>query len=222
MSAVGGVIRSDIAALAAYHVQDAAGYIKLDAMENPFALPETLRDGLAKQLSNTAINRYPDPACAALTTALRSAMGIPKELDILHGNGSDEIIQMLALACAKPGAKLLSVEPAFVMFKMIATFCRMTYVGVPLRAADFRLDADAMLAAITEHQPVLTFLAYPNNPTGNLFEREDVRRIIRASPGLVVIDEAYARSCRRATRCIDRATRMAYRGRQGPTALQHQ
>lgn len=191
MSAVGGVIRSEIASLAAYHVQDAAGYIKLDAMENPFPLPDGLREGLATHLSKVAVNRYPDPAAVALTKALRNAMGIPKELDILLGNGSDEIIQMLAMACAKPGAKLLSVEPAFVMFKMIATFCGMTYVGVPLRAADFRLDADAMLAAITEHQPALTFLAYPNNPTGNLFDREDVRRIIRASLGLVVIDEAY-------------------------------
>ena len=191
MSAVGSVIRTEIAALAAYHVQDATGYIKLDAMENPFALPESLRDGLAKQLAKAAINRYPDPAGAALTTALRDAMGVPKELDILLGNGSDEIIQMLAMACAKPGAKVLSVEPAFVMFNMIATFCGLQYIGVPLKADDFSLDAEAMLAAVAEHQPSLTFIAYPNNPTGNLFDRDDIRKIIRASPGLVVIDEAY-------------------------------
>ncbi|MFM7295591.1 MAG: histidinol-phosphate transaminase [Burkholderiales bacterium] len=191
MSAVGGVFRSEITALAACHVQDAAGYIKLDAMENPFPLPDGLREGLATHLSKAAVNRYPDPAAVALTKALRNAMGIPKELDILLGNGSDEIIQMLTMACAKPGAKLLSVEPAFVMFKMIATFCGVTYIGVPLRAADLRLDVDAMLAAIAEHHPALTFLAYPNNPAGNLFDREDIRKIIRASPGLVVIDEAY-------------------------------
>jgi histidinol-phosphate aminotransferase len=191
MSPVAPVIRDEIAALAAYHVQDATGYIKLDAMENPFALPDGLRDGLAKHLANAAINRYPDPAAVALTQALREAMGVPRELDVLLGNGSDEIIQMLAMACAKPGAKLLSIEPAFVMFKMIATFCGMTYVGVPLKEADFSLDADAMLAAVAEHQPALTFIAYPNNPTGNLFDRDAVRKIIRASPGLVVIDEAY-------------------------------
>jgi histidinol-phosphate aminotransferase len=191
MSAVDQVIRSDIAALAAYHVQDATGYIKLDAMENPFVLPETLRDGLAKHLANAAINRYPDPAGVALTKALRGAMNIPPELDVLLGNGSDEIIQMLAMACAKPGAKLLSVEPAFVMFKMIATFCGLQYIGVPLKADDFSLDADAMLAAVAEHQPALTFIAYPNNPTGNLFDRDSIYKIIEASPGLVVIDEAY-------------------------------
>lgn len=192
---VAQVIREEIAALSAYHVQDAAGYIKLDAMENPFALPAALRQGLADHLASAAINRYPDPAAADLKAALRRAMNVPTHLDILLGNGSDEIIQMLAIACAKPGAKpgatLLSVEPAFVMFKMIATFCAMDYVGVPLKAADFSLDEAAMLAAIEEHQPALTFLAYPNNPTGNLFDAAAVRNIIRASPGLVVIDEAY-------------------------------
>ena len=185
------VIREEIAALSAYHVQDAAGYIKLDAMENPFALPAGLRQGLADHLASAAINRYPDPAAADLKAALRRAMNVPANLDILLGNGSDEIIQMLAMACSKPRAKLLSVEPAFVMFKMIATFCAMDYVGVPLKLADFSLDETAMLAAIEKHQPALTFLAYPNNPTGNLFDPAVIRNIIRASPGLVVIDEAY-------------------------------
>ena len=190
-AAVSRVIREEIAALSAYHVQDAAGYIKLDAMENPFALPVGLHQGLANRLAAAAINRYPDPAATDLKAALRRAMNVPAHLDMLLGNGSDEIIQMLAIAGAKPGTKLLSVEPAFVMFKMIATFCAMDYVGVPLKAADFSLDEAAMIKAIEEHQPALTFLAYPNNPTGNLFDAAAVRNIIRASPGLVVIDEAY-------------------------------
>ena len=185
------VIRAEIAALSAYHVQDAEGFIKLDAMENPFAVPAELRNGLAQHLAAAAINRYPDPSASALKDALRRAMGIPDALDILLGNGSDEIIQMLAMACARPGATLLSVEPAFVMFNMIATFCGLNYVGVPLQADDFALDEQAMLAAIETHQPALTFIAYPNNPTGNLFDRDALDRVIRASNGLVVIDEAY-------------------------------
>ncbi len=184
-------IRGEIRALAAYHVQDAAGFIKLDAMENPFDLPPELRDGLSAHLAAAAVNRYPDPASVTLTQAVRDAMGIPATLDVLLGNGSDEIIQMLAMACAKPGATVLSVEPAFVMFKMIATFCNLKYVGVPLRADDFALDETAMLDAIATHRPALTFIAYPNNPTGNLFDRVAIRRVIEASPGLVVIDEAY-------------------------------
>ncbi len=187
------IIRDEIAALAAYHVQAAAGLIKLDAMENPFAFPESLRAGLAEALAGAALNRYPSAAADELKDAIRGAMNIAPDLDILLGNGSDEIIQIIAMACAKPGAALLSVEPAFVMFKMIATFCGLEYIGVPLKA-DFDIDTEAMLAAIDAKKPAVTFIAYPNNPTGNLFDRAAIARIIAACEqhgGLVVIDEAY-------------------------------
>ena len=187
------IIREEIAALAAYHVQLAAGLIKLDAMENPFAFPESLRAGLAEALATASLNRYPSATADQLKDAIRGAMNIAPGLDILLGNGSDEIIQIIAMACAKPGAAMLSVEPAFVMFKMIATFCGLEYIGVPLKA-DFEMDIDAMLAAIDAKKPAVTFIAYPNNPTGNLFDRESIRRIIAACEkhgGLVVIDEAY-------------------------------
>lgn len=186
-------LRPDITALAAYHVQPAEGFIKLDAMENPFAFPHALRAGLADVLASASLSRYPSAGAHELKAAIRTAMQIPAELDILLGNGSDEIIQIIAMACAKPGAALLSVEPAFVMFKMIATFCNLKYVGVPL-ATDFSLDTSAMLRAIEAEQPAVTFIAYPNNPTGNLFDRESIHRIIAATAtygGLTVIDEAY-------------------------------
>lgn len=187
------IIRGEIAALSAYHVQPAAGVIKLDAMENPYALPEALRAELASRLGAAALNRYPSASADDLKVAIRRAMQVPEGLDILLGNGSDEIIQLIAMAVAKPGASLLSVEPAFVMFKMIATFCGLNYAGVPLRA-DFEIDVDAMLNAINTHRPAVTFIAYPNNPTGNLFDRASLKRIIGACEqhhGLVVIDEAY-------------------------------
>lgn len=187
------IIRPEIRALSSYHVQNAAGMIKLDAMENPFAFPEALRGGLAQALATASLNRYPPAGAEALKSEIRAAMHIPDGLDILLGNGSDEIIQLIAMAVAKPGAGLLSVEPAFVMFKMIATFCGLNYIGVPLRA-DFSLDQGAILAAIDREQPALTFIAYPNNPTGNLFDRVAVHEIIAATGqygGLVVIDEAY-------------------------------
>jgi histidinol-phosphate aminotransferase len=187
---VNGTIRAEIRALAAYHVQDAAGFIKLDAMENPFDFPAHLREGLAARLADASLNRYPDASGDALKAALRRAMQIPAECDILLGNGSDEIIQMIAMAVGKPGATILSVEPAFVMFKMIATYCGLNYAGVPLRS-DFSIDRAAMLSAIEQHQPAVTFIAYPNNPTGNLFARDDIEAIINASSGIVVIDEAY-------------------------------
>jgi len=184
------IIRADIRALSAYHVADATGMVKLDAMENPYRLPAELRGELGGLLAEAAINRYPDPRAPGLKAALRTAFAIPAEMDILLGNGSDEILQILALAVARPGASVLSVEPSFVMYRMIAQFAGLDYVGVPLRP-DFTLDEAALLAAIAQHQPVLTFIAYPNNPTGNAFDRAALERIIQAAPGLVVLDEAY-------------------------------
>lgn len=184
------LIRPEIQALSAYHVQPASGMIKLDAMENPYHLPEKLRGMVADLAHDAALNRYPDAGAAELKAVLREAMRIPAAAAISLGNGSDELIQMLALALARPGATLLAPEPAFVMYRMIARFVGMNYVGVPLRA-DFTLDREAWLAAIEREQPALIFLAYPNNPTGNLFSTEDVEATLRMATGLVVIDEAY-------------------------------
>jgi histidinol-phosphate aminotransferase len=185
-------IRPEVQAINAYHVADAEGLIKLDAMENPFTWPNELRDDWARLIRDTDVNRYPDPQAQELTARLRDCMQIPQSAGVLLGNGSDEIIQMLALALGGEGRTVLSVEPSFVMYRMIASFSGLNYVGVPLRANDFSLDEEALMAAIEEHEPALLFLAYPNNPTGNLFDTTVLERIIRAMPGLVIIDEAYA------------------------------
>lgn len=184
------LIRPEIVALQAYHVPASANLIKLDAMENPYALPAALRASIATRVSDAAINRYPDASGQSLKNKIAQLIDLKEDFRILLGNGSDEIIQLLALAVAKPNAVLLSVEPSFVMFKMIAQFVGMNYVGVPL-AQDFALDLPAMLTAIERHQPALIFLAYPNNPTGNQFDAQAVTQIIQAAPGLVVVDEAY-------------------------------
>lgn len=184
------LIRPEILALHAYHVPPASGMTKLDAMENPYSLPQGLRDEIARLVSDAEINRYPDAGAHHLKAGIRKVTNLPSGMDILLGNGSDEIIQLLALAVARPGAVLLSVEPSFVMYKMIAAFTGMRYVGVPL-GEDFSLDLQATLEAIKREQPALVFLSYPNNPTGNLFDAEAIRQIIKAAPGLVVVDEAY-------------------------------
>jgi histidinol-phosphate aminotransferase len=184
------IIRDEIRALAAYHVPPAEGMVKLDAMENPYALPQAVRERIGQLVARAEINRYPDAGAASLKSTLQRALGIPAGVELLLGNGSDEIIQMLMLAVARPGATVLGVEPAFVMFKLIASFCGLRFAGVPLRA-DFSLDAERTVAAIEEHQPALVFIAYPNNPTGNLFDDAAIDKVIASAPGLVVIDEAY-------------------------------
>jgi histidinol-phosphate aminotransferase len=184
------MLRQDILSLHAYHVQPSPGMVKLDAMENPYLLPENIRTEIALAVASAAINRYPDADAQGLKKKIKTVSCLPPEMDVLLGNGSDEIIQLLAMAVARPGATLMSVEPSFVMYKMIATFTGMNYVGVPL-TEDFELDLAAMLEAIVRHQPALIFLAYPNNPTGNLFDAAAIVQIIEASNGLVVVDEAY-------------------------------
>jgi histidinol-phosphate aminotransferase len=186
------LIRPEIRGLQAYQVPDATGLIKLDAMENPYGWPDELKVEWFEVLRDLELNRYPDPGGRALQSALRESFGIPPEMALLLGNGSDELIQMLALTVTRPGRKVLSVDPGFVMYRMIALFAGMGYVGVPLRPDDFSLDLPAILEALALEEPSLVYLAYPNNPTGNRFDADDMVRIIEASPGLVVIDEAYA------------------------------
>ncbi len=117
-------------------------------------------------------------------------MGVPEGMSLMLGNGSDELIHLVIQACARPDAVVLSPSPSFVMYEMSARFNRCRFVGVPLKA-DFSLDAPALLAAIDEHRPAVVFISHPNNPTGNLFDRAVVERVLEAAPGVVVIDEAY-------------------------------
>ncbi|MCO5100780.1 MAG: histidinol-phosphate transaminase [Burkholderiaceae bacterium] len=164
--------------------------IKLDAMENPYPMPPQLRRALGERLAQVAINRYPAPAHEALEQAIRERFAVPDEAGVVLGNGSDELITMLAVATARPGAVHLAPQPSFVMYELSARLAGSRFVGVPLRA-DFSLDRDAMLAAIAAHRPAVVWLAWPNNPTGNAFESADVEAVLAAAPGLVVLDEAY-------------------------------
>ena len=184
------LVREEILASSAYHVAPAQGVTKLDAMENPYRLPADVAAAMGARLAEVAVNRYPDPAYGPLKARLREALGIPAGLELVLGNGSDEIILMLSLALARPGAVVLAPEPSFVMYRVSGTAAGMRYVGVSLND-DFTLDEARLLEAIARHRPALTWLAYPNNPTGNLFPREALLRIVAASPGLVAIDEAY-------------------------------
>jgi histidinol-phosphate aminotransferase len=190
-SIVAAVVRPELYALSAYTVAPAEGMVKLDAMENPFPLPQVVRARLGEALAQVAVNRYPDIAAERVKAALARAFGIPSTLGMMLGNGSDELIQVITSALARPGATMLFADPSFVMYRLDAIHAGMRFVGVSL-AGDFGLDRHAMLAAVERERPALTFIAYPNNPTGNLFAADDVAAIIRASPGLVVVDEAYA------------------------------
>ena len=191
---IANTIREDVRAGHIYKVPDASGYLKLDAMENPYELPQPLRAELGARLAEAVLNRYPVPSYATLKERICGKLGVPAGYDVILGNGSDEIISILCMACARQDrrAVVMAPVPAFVMFQRSAQFAGMDFVGVPLRP-DFTLDRAAMLAAIAEHKPALVFLAYPNNPTGNLYDADDMVAIIEAlgEHGIAVVDEAY-------------------------------
>jgi len=192
MSLIDTIIRADVRALAVYHVPDASGVLKLDAMENPYVLPSAMRHELGQRLAEVALNRYPVPSYTLLKEKICAQLGVAAGFDVVLGNGSDELITILSVACAKPGAKVLAPIPAFVMYALSAKLSGLEFVGVPLQP-DFSLDLPAMLAAIALHRPVITYLAYPNNPTGALFDDDAMVAIIEAvgDQGIVVVDEAY-------------------------------
>ncbi len=176
--------------MSAYHVAEARGLIKLDAMENPYSWPEDIKRNWLDALKDCLLNRYPDPEAGRLVKMIKSAYQIPAKSSVLLGNGSDEIIQLLLMALP-PGASVLSPDPGFVMYRQISQCLGLNYIGIPLLADSFDLDLPAMLAAMERSRPSIIFLAYPNNPTGNLFDETSIREIIDKAPGLVVIDEAY-------------------------------
>ncbi|MEN9629534.1 MAG: hypothetical protein RJA10_2761 [Pseudomonadota bacterium] len=186
-------IRQDVASMHAYAIQPSAGFIKLDAMENPFVLPPELQRELGGRLGRVAINRYPAQCTAEVVARLSAFVGLPPGCKLILGNGSDELIDILSVACNRPGATLLAPLPGFVMYEMSARLRGLQFVGVPLTPT-FELDEAAMLAAIERHRPALTYIAYPNNPTANLFDDAIIDRIVDAvgaQHGLVVFDEAY-------------------------------
>ncbi|MBI2727352.1 MAG: histidinol-phosphate transaminase [Polaromonas sp.] len=184
------LIRQDVQSMHAYAIQDSAGMVKLDAMENPHRLPAALQAHLGQRLGALALNRYPDGRVNDLRKALADYAQMPEGFDIMLGNGSDELISLLAMACDVEGGSILAPLPGFVMYGMSAQLQGLKFIGVPL-TADFELDEAAMLAAIAEHQPSIIYIAYPNNPTANLWDDAVIEKIVSAAPGLVVFDEAY-------------------------------
>jgi histidinol-phosphate aminotransferase len=185
-------IRQDVTSSAGYAIQPSAGMVKLDAMENPFSLPPVLKRALGERLADVAINRYPINK-GEVAAALAQHFEVPSGCKLIVGNGSDELIDLLSVACDVPDAAVLAPLPGFVMYEMSARLRGLKFVGVPL-TPNFELDEKAMLAAIEQAQPALTYIAYPNNPTGNLFAEATVQKIVDAvgeQDGLVVFDEAY-------------------------------
>ena len=193
-------IRQDVQSMHAYAVQPSEGFIKLDAMENPYRLPDNLQAQLGQRLGAVALNRYPDDRVNHLRQRLAAYADMPAGFELMLGNGSDELIAILAMACdvaqdPVTGAKpvILAPVPGFVMYATSAQLQGLPFEGVPL-TPDFELDVPAMVDAIGRLEPAIVYLAYPNNPTATLWSEASMK-IVAAAAGragsLLVVDEAY-------------------------------
>jgi len=182
-------LRSDIKNIDAYHVPVSKDMIKLDAMESPFGVPEDLKVEFLKCIEQSEVNRYPEADPSPLKGTLRSLMDIPDEFGILLGNGSDELIQLLALACSKDDL-IMSFEPSFVMYELVSKYVNLEYFGVQLDS-NFDINLSDALSTIEREKPKIIFIAYPNNPTGNCFDYDAIIEIIKSTNSMVILDEAY-------------------------------
>ncbi len=183
-------VHSHIRSLDAYSVAKADHLVKLDAMENPYVWDEELRTKWLDVLRATEVNRYPDGKASELAASLTDAFSIPASLGLLLGNGSDELIQTVALAVGGSGRVMISPEPSFSMYRVIASVTGSAYIATP-RDERFDIDADALLRAVVQHDPCCVFIASPNNPTGNACDPNLIERVAEACSGIVVVDEAY-------------------------------
>ncbi len=187
-------LRKDINLLGEYEIPYSEGMIKLDAMENPYDLLvkfKTFSEDIETVESNVNLNRYPQSNCENLKITLHKYYGLTENIDSIIGNGSDELIQLICLAFLKPENILLFPKPTFSMYKKISEVLGLKYEEVPL-LDDFSLDMDLMVNKIEELNPAIIFLAYPNNPTGNLWKKDNINLILNKTNGVVVLDEAYS------------------------------
>jgi histidinol-phosphate aminotransferase len=186
---VKSIVKEEVLKQEAYQVEERSCKIKLDANENPYSLPDSLKERIFSHLKSFPLNRYPSPGSPELKFKLAEKFGIDNDM-ILIGNGSDELILMLLTAVSSSGSVLIPV-PTFAMYKISALNTGHSVIEVPLDER-FDLRTNEILDAISESSPDIIFLSYPNNPTGNCFDSERIKRIIEKSNGIVVVDEAYS------------------------------
>ena len=173
--------------------------VRLNTNENPYPPSDDLIADLVAQVEKVAsdLNRYPGRDAVALRSALADYVTRQTGVDITvdqvwAANGSNEILQQLLQAFGGPGRSAMGFVPSYSMHPILSSGTQTEFIGIDRDPETFDIDMDSALAAIAEHRPDVIFITTPNNPTGNLTTLADLRRIIEAAPGIVIVDEAYA------------------------------
>ena len=182
-------VRPDLALLEGYHSPQVDVAIRLNTNEAPVPPPPAFADALAAELSRIQWHRYPDRAATALREAVAAAHGVEPE-QVFAANGSNEVLQTVCLAYGGHGRKAALFSPTYLMHGQIAAVAG-TEVVVGARAADLTLDLAEVERVVVEHDPAVTFVCSPNNPTGTLEDPATIAAVADLAPGVVVVDEAY-------------------------------
>ncbi|HSF14404.1 MAG TPA: histidinol-phosphate transaminase [Vicinamibacteria bacterium] len=183
------LVRPVVRELVAYHLDRHDVPVKLDQNENAYGLPELVRAELEQRLHQLPLHRYPTPGQPELREALSQATGWPPE-GILVGNGSDELLHTLAHTFLEPGRTAVAPTPSFFVYAYTARLAGARVLEVPL-TAELAYDVAALLSAVEADAPHVTYLCSPNNPTGTTIARDALEEILRTTPGIVALDEAY-------------------------------
>jgi histidinol-phosphate aminotransferase len=191
-------LRADLVGRSPYGAPQLTVPVQINTNENPFPPSAALLADLSESVSRAAaeLNRYPDRDAVELRTALADYLarstGVPLTVDNLWAaNGSNEILQQLLQAFGGPGRRALGFEPSYSMHPIISTGTQTAWLPTP-RSADFSIDIAAAVRIVAEQQPDLLFVTSPNNPTGGSIAPQDIRQLVQAGRGIVVVDEAYA------------------------------
>lgn len=203
-------IRNDLRGAKPYGAPVHAVPVRLNVNENAYDVPPQVVRAIATSIGRELphLNRYPDSGFSRVrellagyltTTVLaRQGSGVLEAVDpawVWAANGSNEVLSHIVHAFGGPGRSALGFEPSYSVHPHITKSTGATWIGVP-RAADFTLDVDTAVAAVSEYKPDITFVCTPNNPTGGSTPVEVTQAILAETDGIVIVDEAYAEFAR--------------------------
>ncbi|OFJ50457.1 histidinol-phosphate transaminase [Mycolicibacterium grossiae] len=190
-------LRENLRGKSPYGAPQLAVPVRLNTNENPHPPTQALVDDVAASVRDAAadLHRYPDRDAVLLRADLAAYVtaqtGVRVDTENLWAaNGSNEILQQLLQAFGGPGRSAIGFVPSYSMHPIISDGTQTAWLEAA-RADDFGLDVEAAVAAIAERSPDVVFVASPNNPSGQSISLADLRRVLDAAPGVVIVDEAY-------------------------------
>ena len=183
-------IKPEVRAISAYTLTEYEHEIKINQNENPFEIPQELKEEVLDVVRKRPWGRYPDFVQTRLAQKLAEHVGWTKD-GILVGNGSNELIQATLMVSVGPGARVVIPTPTFTLYQLLSRILGAEVIEVMLKADDYTFDVPAIERAVSKEKADVVIVCSPNNPTGGVMAPEDVERILRGTDALVIVDEAY-------------------------------